>query len=131
MKPLLLPVLLLVSSHALSSTIVFQCSFDSHSSPDGLQSDSKPFEFNYLVDTDADKAYIVGNQGSEEVKSIMAADSVTFIEVTPSNNVNSTTVVLNNARGSMGRAVHSRHVVVNGLGEMIPSQYYGRCLPKE
>jgi hypothetical protein len=89
-------------------------------SPSGVKKESKPFELRFVSDPKTKKAYMLGNNGSSEVTLIgNSGGGVTFIEVTDSGNVMVTTIA------SSGEAVHSRNGIISG--ELIPSQYYGKC----
>jgi hypothetical protein len=64
----------------------------------------------------------MGNNGSAEVKVIQNLGGISFVEVTTSGNVMVTTIT------KSGDAVHSRNAVMQA--QLIPSQYYGRCVAK-
>ncbi|MDD5472400.1 MAG: hypothetical protein PHP05_10860, partial [Sideroxydans sp.] len=80
------------------------------------------FAMSFLVDPTARKAYMLGNQGSTEVKLIPNTGGVTFVEVTAAGNVMVTVIA------DDGHSVHSRNGMI--LGKIVPSQYYGRCKKK-
>lgn len=119
MKLLLSSMLFLVSSQVFA-TSTYECKFDSFS--DGKTIGKEDFKLTFLVDEKADKAYILGNNGSNEVVNIYRGDGRTFIEITDTGNVMTTTVT------PELEAVHSRHSVM--FGKLIPSQYYGKCAVK-
>lgn len=102
------------------SVISYDCKFPSYSSPDGLQK-SKNFSLKYKIDTVSGKSYMIGNNGIGEVALIYnkMENSVTFIEITQTKNVTTTTISEN------GNAVHSRGIVM--FKKLLPSQYYGTC----
>jgi uncharacterized protein YuzE len=116
MKLLLTSMLFLVSSQVFA-TSTYECKFDSFS--DGKTIVKEDFKLTFLVDEKADKAYILGNNGSNEVANIYRGDGRTFIEITGTGNVMTTTIT------PELEAVHSRHSVM--FGKLIPSQYYGKC----
>lgn len=81
------------------------------------------FKLQFLIDESAEKAYMIGNNGSNEVFDIPNMGGRTFIEVTGTGNVMTTTIT------SELKSVHSRHTVMSIMEEpeLIPSQYYGEC----
>ena len=114
-------ILLMLSLSALADTTTYVCDYKTFSdNEDGLQEVDSPFVLIFVVDNENGKAAIVGNSWSEEV-TIIANDGggLTFVEITVSGNVMTTTC------DSSGKSVHSRNSVL--LGELIPSQFYGRC----
>lgn len=102
---------------AAPTTLV--CDYHKYASPDGVNKVSEKFQLNFIVDSNADKAYVLGNNGTEEVTMLPSGEGFTFIEVTAVGNVMTTTV------DTKGGSVHSRNTVLHG--ELIPSQYYGIC----
>jgi hypothetical protein len=104
---------------ALASTITFDCSYETYSDRRGNHKVNSKFAMTFLVDSAAGKAYMIGSVGSTDVRLVSNTDGLTFIEVTATGNV-MVTVISNE-----GQSVHSRNGLV--LGEIVPSQYYGRC----
>ena len=77
------------------------------------------------IDTKKGRARLIGNVGAEDVIVWLTAIGLTFVEATPSSNINVTTVFAN----KVGRDyiyVQSRHVVLLSSGPL-PSQYHGTC----
>jgi hypothetical protein len=106
---------------AHADTRTFVCSYPKAADPEkGLQN-VKAFALTFIVDNESGKAYMVGNNGSSKIGMVNNTEdsSLTFLEVTTIGNVMTTTI---NADGS---SVHSRHTVM--FGDLIPSQYYGKC----
>ena len=67
------------------------------------------------------KAFFIGNLGAEEVILLNSEGPfITFLELTKTQNVNTTSVDLDTYQ-----AVHSRHIKL--LDMFIPQQYYGTC----
>ncbi|WP_241211645.1 hypothetical protein [Vibrio sinaloensis] len=81
------------------------------------------FILRYLIDPDVDKVYVLGNNGSNEVVKVSGNDHVSFLEATGTGNVMVTTIT------NKMDTVHSRNTVGFG-GDLIPSQYYGKCTAK-
>ena len=121
MKSLLLP-LLFISLKAVAETSTFICNYEQFASPDGLEKSKEKFVLTFIVDRDSNKAYVLGNNGSEEVKLLETSERLVFIELTATGNIMTTTI------DSKLQTVHSRHTVV--FGELLPSQYYGNCIIK-
>lgn len=112
-------VTLLSPLTASASIFTHSCSFNKFSSPSGLKVSNQPFDMFYLVDSSKDKAYLKGNQGASEVQLIYNSYGWTFIEITGTGNVMTTTIDL------FGDAVHSRNTIIDS--KILPSQYYGKC----
>jgi hypothetical protein len=110
------------SVNALSETITYECQFINFSDSKGNHKEKKPFALTYLIDGDTKKAYLLGNAGSSEVIPIVGDGQISFIEVTVTGNVMTTTIV-----GGL-HAVHSRNSAM--LGQLLASQYYGSCIEK-
>jgi len=104
-----------------AETTSFKCNFPLSASPDGIEKESKPWTLRFVSDNKTKKAYFIGNNGSTEVMPVVnQGGGVSFVEITQSGNVMVTTITLS------GEAVHSRNA--NVLGELIPSQRYGKCI---
>ncbi|ENM5934270.1 hypothetical protein CTB58_002091 [Vibrio mimicus] len=116
--------LTLLSVSTLSfATTTMECTYTKYSDPEGLHETDKDFVLRYLLDLEANKAYVLGNNGSNEVAIINGSDQVTFVEATGSGNIMTTTITASK------KTVHSRNTVSFG-GDLIPSQYYGHCVQK-
>jgi hypothetical protein len=78
------------------------------------------------VDTTEGTARMIGNVGASDLYVIAGVGTLHFVEVTPSGNLNVTTIF--DAPGAAGmKASHSRHVLI--LGSPLPAQHYGYCRP--
>lgn len=105
---------------ALAQTTSFKCDYPTYSNENGNHK-SKKFALQFVLDSEENKAYIIGNNGSAEVRIVMnLSDVITFMEITPIGNIMTTTILYNN-----GNSVHSRHTEI--FGKIVPSQYYGKC----
>lgn len=113
---------LAVSSIASADTTTFECKYATYSDKTGLHKVEEPFKLTFLVDAKAEKAYLIGNNGSSEVVLIPNGGGLTFVETTGSGNVMVTAIT------KKGESVHSRNGIMNGA--IIPSQYYGKCVAK-
>ena len=110
-----------------------KCSFPETASLNWKSSDAKPElrqqEFSFVIDGidhKAHKARLIGNLAAVDLDIIDGANAVTFLEVTPSGNVNITSVFADRAAGPRTfKAVHSRHIFT--IGGPLPSQAYGSC----
>ena len=116
-KLLIAAILLAMSGASIAKTITLHCNYPVFSSEKGLDKDD--FELTFIVDETEKVAYMVGNNGSEEVHRVDAVDGWSFIEVTTGGNVMSTAVT------SKLKSVHSRNT--NMFGELVATQYYGTC----
>jgi len=105
---------------AQAATTSYTCKFTLEATPKGLTKQAKPFELRFLVDSSAEKAYLLGNAGSSEVELIPNRDGISFIEITGSGNVMVTAIT------KSGEAVHSRNGIM--FKELVPSQFYGSCV---
>lgn len=110
---LLLPVL------AYAGTTTYSCNYTTYSDQEGNHKVEKTFELNFIVDKPAGKSYLLGNNGSTEVKLLESNDQIALLEVTASGNFMTTAI------DSKLNSVHSRNSVM--FGEILPSQYYGKC----
>ena len=103
----------------LADTTTYVCDYTSWSDQEGSHKVKKKFELTFLVDRAANKSYLLGNVGSEEVKLLESRDQLAFLEVTDSGNLMTTSI------DSSLNTVHSRNTVI--FGALTPSQYYGKC----
>jgi uncharacterized protein YuzE len=118
----ILSVLALACVPALADPITFICDYPVWSDSTGRHLSDKRFTLTFVVDAEADKAYMLGNNGSERVSVVKREGQVSFIELTSTGNVMTTTIA-----GDL-KSVHSRNSVV--VGDLTPSQYYGTCQAK-
>ncbi|MCE9927550.1 MULTISPECIES: hypothetical protein [Aeromonas] len=114
--------LVLLPVVVLADTTTYSCNYTSYSDQEGRHRVKERFELNFIIDKAAGKSYLLGNNGSSEVKMLESDDQLAFLEVTTSGNVMTTAI------DSKLNTVHSRNSVL--FGEMIPSQYYGKCTVK-
>lgn len=110
-------LLFLIPSIAFCEISSYHCNFTNYCNQEGIHKVKNKFELTYIVDDKTDKSYPIGNNGSSEVTKIESGTQISFIEVTPSGNINTTTI------DSKFNSVHSRNVII--AGELIPAQYYG------
>ena len=111
--------LVICSSASADNTKTLICTYHTYSDSEGRHATDKNFKLTFIIDNQKHTAYIIANNASSEVSLLPAEGSVSFIEVTPNNNIMTTTV------DSKGNSVHSRNTVIGG--ELVPSQYYGIC----
>ena len=120
---IILTIFLLANEPALADSWVYRCSFTSY--VDAEEQIVKPIEnfgFDILVEND-DEGKLIGNGGSSNVEIRFGnAGQLNVIEMTPSGNMNTTSL-----HSDSLKAVHSRHVVIGNKPKW--SQYYGRCKP--
>ena len=114
---------MIICASASADTTTLVCDYKVAATTDGLQLIEESFVLTFLTDDETSKSYLIGNNGSEEVQVIENSYSAwTFVEITNSGNVMTTTVT------ESGDSVHSRNSVI--LGDLVPSQYYGKCEAK-
>jgi len=116
---LIATLLLLLPVMAYADTTTYSCNYTTYSDREGSHKVKKKFELNFIVDKAAGKSYLLGNNGSSEVKLLESGDQLAFLEVTATGNLMTTAI------DSKHNSVHSRNSVM--FGEMLPSQYYGKC----
>jgi len=124
MKIMSVILMVLLPSVAFSETVTIACGYKSYANSDGIHKLNKTFELIFIIDSSNGKAYIVGNNGTEEVHVIKKSvgEGIAFIEITDTGNVMTTAVDAKN------NSVHSRNTMI--ANELIPSQYYGDCIYK-
>jgi len=115
---IIVSIFLISNVHA--QPVTYQCDYPSWSDEEGNHNEKNNFSITFLVDEAANKAYMVGILGASEVFMQAAEGQISFIETTISGNLMTTTIAQDNT------TVHSRNSVV--LGELVPSQYYGKCV---
>ncbi len=77
------------------------------------------------IDYAAGTARMVGNAGSASLGAIMGANGATFVEITSTGNIMTTTVFAWWDTDRRYVAVHSRHTAI--AGDPVPSQVHGAC----
>ena len=122
MNKLLTLALCLLPATVVAATDTFVCEYPKYSDKSGNQKVKDKFSLTFVVDRPKGTAYIIGNQGSAQVKMIARENGMAFIEITDSGNVMTTAITSN------GESVHSRNTVI--IDSIVASQYYGRCVQK-
>jgi len=119
---LLLLALTVMSFNVNAEVLSYYCSYPNYNDEDGSsKSDSFNLEFRY--DTVTEDAFMVGNNGLSKVGAIKKNEGITFLELLSTGAVQTTTIANNN------KSVHSRHTLL--WGDLMPSQYYGKCNTSE
>ena len=119
MNKLLTTITLLCFSVAANAApITYFCKYPLWSDEEGVH-EANDFNLTFIVDEENNTAYMVGNNGTEEIVIIPSIGSTNFIEVTDTGNMMTTTI------DTKLKSVHSRNSVL--LGDLIASQYYGSC----
>jgi hypothetical protein len=98
------------------------CTYSHVSDQDGVNDAEDPFVLTFLMNEESGECYMLGKLGATQVIPVVKENQITFIEITETGNVMTTTI------DSKLGTVHSRNTVI--LGEMSPSQYYGTCIIK-
>ncbi|MCW8880275.1 MAG: hypothetical protein OQK51_24720 [Kangiellaceae bacterium] len=122
MQKYIIFILLLLSTHVTAETSTLTCNYRGFSDESGYQKVKERFELNFIIDSKTGKSYLLGNAGSSEVQFFKSNGQLSFVEMTATGNIMTTTV------DDSLNSVHSRNTVV--LGNLIPSQYYGKCIFK-
>jgi hypothetical protein len=115
----LLSATLLAAGQVGAAPVTYICDYKTYSDKNGLHKVSNPFVLTFLFDASTKKAYLIGNNGSEEVRPFVQDAGMTLVEVTAVGNIMVTAITTD------GKSVHSRTGIL--LGEIVPSQYYGEC----
>ena len=119
-KNLLALVFLFLPISTVAAPVTFVCDYETFSDEEGNHAVKGEFVLTFLVD--GEKAYMIGNNGSEPVQLLAGDEYVSFIEVTAAGNIMTTAIT------SDGTSVHSRNSIM--FGDLIPSQYYGTCVSR-
>ena len=117
-KLLTIITLLCFSVAANAAPITYFCKYPAWSDEEGVH-EANDFNLTFIVDEENDTAYMVGNNGTEEIVILPFGDNINFLEVTATGNMMTTTI------DSKLTSVHSRNSVI--FGDLIASQYYGSC----
>lgn len=113
--------ILAIFSTPVFATQTYICNFTNYSDQKGNHKEK--FKLIFVIDKKADKAHMIGNNGSNPVVHVDKGNGKSFVEITGLGNVMTTTI------DSKMKAVHSRNSV-GFSGELLPSQYYGFCEKK-
>ena len=108
-----------ISPQVFASAVEFQCDYEKMASPDGVEPAGK-FALQFTLDTLTNEAVIVGNNGLADVMPLDNKYGITFVEITDSGNLMTTTINMLD-----GESVHSRNSII--AGGLVPTQYYGKC----
>lgn len=110
-------------SNGYSEPTTWFCSYDTMSTDKGFERLKDKFELKFIINEHPEKSYLVGNNGSAQVRIVgHNTGAFTAIEVTSVGNVMTTTITED------GTSVHSRNTYA--LGVLMPSQSYGVCQKK-
>lgn len=116
---IIIAILFFFPMMVFANTTTYFCNYSSYSNQAGNHKVKNKFQFSFLVDKTTGKAYLLGSIGSSEVEMFVSNDRVAFLEITETGNIMTTAI------DSKLNSVHSRNTVL--LGEILPSQYYGKC----
>ena len=111
-------ILIILPFGVNAEVLSYYCSYTSYSDEEGL-SKSDEFNIEFRYDTVTEDAFMVGNNGLSRVSAIKKDEGMTFLELLSTGAVQTTTIASNN------KSVHSRHTLL--WGDLMPSQYYGKC----
>ncbi len=119
MKKIIAILLLVFSSSAIADPMTIICDYPTWSDQEGRHKAKDKFVLTFIVDKDADKAYMMGKLGTTEIIKMETPEQMAFLEITDTANTMATVITKDL------KSVHSRHSVL--FGNLIPSQYYGAC----
>jgi len=108
-----------IAIYAFAQTNTYICNYPTYSDETGNHKAKTAFTISFIVDKESNKSFALGKLGTVEVEMIRSIDQIAFIDKTGTGNLMTTSITSNLT------SVHSRNTVI--LGELIPSQYYGRC----
>lgn len=116
MRVMLLIFVIVLSMNA--NKLSFTCFYNKASNMGKIAKDEMTLSF--ILDPASNEATVVGNNGASKVGTLSSEDGITFIEITPSGSIMSTSILL-----SDGTTVTSRNIMYNN--KMLSSQLYGKC----
>ena len=112
-------LILMFMRFGIGAEKTYDCEYRHYSDTDGHHRVDGDFKLKFTVDRARDEGYMTGNNGRFKVGVIRQPDAITFVEITGTGNVMTTTVDQKN------QSVHSRNTVL--FGKLLASQYYGSC----
>ncbi len=118
----ILSLILLTSISALHAAelMTITCDFYAYSEPNEKGKAEDGFKgMRFVFEPGKSQGVMLGNAGESQVMIVSTDDSITFIQIDPI--VTTTTIELKTMK-----AVHSRNTVL--MGELLPSQYYGKAV---
>ena len=95
------------------------CSYDKFASVQQVENVIETLQLTFMVDKDTSDAQVVRNDAIRNVELYPTGGGFTFIEITKSGNILTTTVDIH------GKSAHSRNTILDG--KLVPSQFYGSC----
>ncbi|GEM_PF-6684365 len=114
-----------------AAPVQLDCRYPQVAGPEkGLRDAAEPLEFRFTIDREANTASMLRGEFSAELELRFAQRHLTLFQTTGNEGLNVTIIVFDAFDESdLYRSVHSRHAMIGSLGELRPSQYYGRCEP--
>ena len=91
----LIPAILLslfAASNVRAEIKTFVCDYPTWSDEEGNHPSKNPFVLTFILDSETSKAYLKGNLGTEDVQVVSGGSSITFVEITDTGNVMTTTI---------------------------------------
>ena len=121
MKNIFIIFIIMITNFAHAAETTFECIYPSNASySEGkINVGYEDFSLKFLIDMEAGKATMIGNNGSNPVFFSPQENGFTMIERTGTGNTIITTI-----HSSM-KSVHSRNSII--FENLLPSQYYGSC----
>lgn len=85
-------IILIFPLLASANTSTYVCNYTSYSDQDGNHKVTEQFVLTFIYDKEANKSYMVGNNGSTELTHVPSSKQLSFIEVTATGNIMTTAI---------------------------------------
>lgn len=120
--------------HALIASaegVQLDCVYTQMADPEeGLRDPAEPLAMRFTIDREANTATVRSGDFVTELELQFSQRHLTLFQTTGNESLYITQIVFDAFDDSdLYRSVHSRHAMIGSLGELRPSQYYGRCEP--
>ncbi len=119
------------ASLAHAEAVMLDCEYPQVTDPgEGLREAREPLAMRFTIDREANTATMQSGEFVADVELRFAQRHLTLFQTTGNESLYITQIVFDAFDESdLYRSVHSRHAMIGSLGELRPSQYYGRCEP--
>jgi hypothetical protein len=116
---------------ASAEPVQLDCVYAQMADPaEGLRAPREPLAMRFTIDREADTATVQSGEFITEIDLQFSQRHLTLFQTTGNESLYITQIVFDAFDESdLYRSVHSRHAMIGSLGELRPSQYYGRCEP--
>lgn len=116
---------------ASAEPVQLDCVYPKLADPGGGFRDARdPLRFRFTIDRDANTASVQSGDFIADAELSFSQRHLTLFQTTGNQGLYITAIVFDAFDDSdLYRSVHSRHAMIGSLGELKPSQHYGRCEP--